>query len=326
MYAKIAYNGAVQSYTTLLADLRDLFVNGQSDLSLLPNSPATRIDLASSSIDVTTPLTAWVEEAYSAGVELTIKNVVHDDPTQNIYYRWTSYSDEGLRCTAYDTWDTPGVINSGSGQITNDYQGTSSYACCVDWAFLNTGSHAALTLHIWATNHSYIIYSQTNNARFAGSLQLQRGEAWDTAANGFIPAVIVGAFASPTAFPLVNSFPFQYNTGATENQGYQASGPNTLYWTTKFGADRRTDDYPYHLVGNTITASKGLNTVGDPVHQMQEFWFSRSDTNQRYATGKPYDSMYLATTLNGDVGDMVTIDGSTYVIWAASDWRWALKL
>ena len=326
MYAKIAYNGAVQSYTTLLADLRDLFVNGQSDLSLLPNSPATRINLASSSIDVTTPLTAWVEEAYTAGTELTIKNVVHDDPTQDIYHRWYSYSDEGIRLISYDTWDTPGVINSGSGQIANTYQGSSSVAAFIDWAFLNTASHVALDLHIWATNHSYIIHSQTDSSGFSGSLQMQRGEAWDTAANGFIPAVVVGYGSSASAFPYSCSFPFQYNSGATQNDGYTTSGTNRVYFTTKHGCDQYTDTYPYHLVGNTVTGSKGLNSVGDPVHQMQEFWFVRNGITDRYASGKPYDSMYLATTDNGETGDMITIDGSTYVIWAASLWRWALKL
>jgi hypothetical protein len=326
MYAKIAYNAAVQSYTTLMEDIRDLFVNGQDDLSMLPNSPATRIDLGASSIDVTTPLTAWEEEAYSAGIELTMKNVVHDDGAQPIYYRMYSYSDEGLRCIAYDTWDTPGTVNQGSGQIANTYQASSSNADCVDWLSLNSANHAALTIHIWATNHSYIIYSQSNNARFAGSLQMQRGEAWDTAANGFIPAIMFGYGASASAFPYSNSFPYQYNTGATENTGYLTGGSNRVYFTTKHGCDQYSDTYPYHLVGSTVSGSKGLDAVGDPVHQMQEFWFVRNGITNRYASGKPYDSMYLATTLNGDIGDIITIDGDTYVIWAASIWRWALKL
>ena len=326
MYAKIAYNAAVQSFAIIMADIEDLFVNGQSDLSLLPNTPATRIDLGASTIDVTTPLTAWVTEVHTPGVELTMKNVVHDDGAQNIYYRIYPFSDEGLRCIAYDTWDTPGVINQGSGQIANTYQGSSSNADYIDWLGLNNATHAALTIHIWATNHSYLIYSQSDNARFAGSLQMLRGEAWDTAANGFIPAIMFGYGAGTTQFPYANSFPFQYNTGATQNDGYTTGGSNFLYWTTKFGADRRADDFPNHQVGDTITASKGLNSVGDPVHQMQEFWFSKSDTIQRYASGKPYDSIYLATTANGDIGDMITIDASTYVIWAASIWRWAVKL
>lgn len=295
MYAKITYNAdAGNDNDQVLLDIKDL-LTGETVLTNLTGN----INIGSSVIDTSfTTVNYTLYDTVGTG-QYIFEIPYHDDGAQFFYVDLLSFSTDEIHIKLWEEWD------QGSNTGTNGAYYTSAQSVLVD---MSSFVSAPFTVYITATARHLIIRTVYNSGLvrfFRGFVQYDRGEAWDTTAAGFAPALVTAndTFTQNNVYAL----PHRRSDGAVYT--LQNAG---LFMAVRYG-NSQLDDLNLQI-GTSSSAARGLNSTGDPVHNMYEFGFSYTSGGERFLTGKISD-MYLATYQNGGFGDIVSIGGNDYFIW-----------
>lgn len=296
MYAKIAYNAdAGNDNDQVLLDIKDL-LTGETVLANLTGN----IDTGSSVIDTSfTTVNYTLFDTVGTG-QYIFQIPYHDDGAQFFYAELLSFSTDEIHLRLWEEWDTGS--NTGTDGTQYATTGASTLVDMIDF------TNSPFTVFITATARHLIIRTVFNSGQvkfFRGFMQYDRGEAWDTTAAGFAPALVT--VNDTIATSLVYALPHRRSNGAIHTLA------NTdLYLAVRYGNSQQ-DDLNVQI-GNSSSAARGLNSSADPVHNMYEFGFSHTSSVERFLTGKISD-MFLATYQNGGFGDIVSISGNDYFIW-----------
>lgn len=309
MYAKISYNAdAGNDATQVLSDVV-LLLTGTTDVADITSNGAD-IDEGSSSINVSVQAVNYTLFDDVSATTKVFQIPYHDDGAQ-FYYMELFVASTDIDHRYWNDWDEIGHNGSGAGY----YAGSGAEFISV----LNFAT-AAFIIYMTATPRHVIVRSVYNSGTvkyFRGHCQYDRGEAWDTTAAGFAPHVHTNndQFATSQVYTL----PHKRSDGAT-----YTSTAGALYMAVRYGNSQLDD---LHLqTGGTSSAARGLNSTGDPVHNMYEFGFSFTSSGERFMTGR-IQNMYLATYQNGGFGDIVSIGGDDHIIWELDlNYRLAIRL
>jgi hypothetical protein len=305
MYAKISYNADVgNDATLLLADITAL-LGGETVLANLTGD----IDDASSVIDETFEAVAYtLYDDVSATIKV-FQIPFHDDAAQ-FFYMELFVSGTDIDHRYWTTWDDTG--HSGTGP--SYYPGNGS-----EFASVLNFATSPYIIYLTVTDRHCLCRTQYNSGAIRynrGYLQYDRGEAWDTPAAGKVP--VVTTYNDTMASSILYAMPHKRSDGNvyTGNQ-------STMYMAMRYGTNK-LDPFT-SIIGNNSSSARGLNSSGDPVHNMYEFGFGYTSTGERFLSGKIH-YMYLATYQNGGFGDIVSIGGNDYLIWEAdTNYRLAIR-
>jgi hypothetical protein len=296
MYAKLNYVAGMSTPgAQVLADISDL---------LLGETVVGDLNADSGSIVTTYTTVAYTLFDNVSTEKQVFRIPIHDDPTvQFVYMELFVYSTDEIHIKMWGAWDAGTHVGSGDSTYY-----ASSVSKLVD---LQNYTTSAASIEITATDRHMLIntvYNSGTKLYLRGYLQWDRGEAWDTAANGYLPVMLCTAanMAGAANYPL----PHMRSDGAVYSS---TSAP--LYMATRYGSSQL--DQFYQLIGGDSSAARGLDSALASVHNMYEFGFSYLSSGERFLTGKIPD-MYLATYQNGAQGDALTIDSNAYMIWEAS--------
>jgi len=294
MYAKINYSGdAANGAQLLLADITSL-LTGETVVGNLTGVIASGVI----NTDYTTVAYTLFDDI-DADTKI-FRIPIHDDPTnQFMYMELFTYATDEIHIRLWSTWEVVG--HTGTGQA---YYASGSNKLCDIYLY----SSAAYSIEMTATNRHLIVrtvYNGGNISYTRGFMQWDRGEAWDTIANGQLP--VIQLTSDTVAVTLSYTLP-QVRSDGSE---YTLNN-NGLYLHTRYGSSQ--NDNLQYLLGANSASARGLNDLLESVHNMYEFGFSYLSSGERFLTGKIAD-MYLATYQNGAQGDIISITGNDHIIW-----------
>lgn len=310
MYAKLSFNADAVNDSQLVIDVINALLLGETVVANLVTNQGANLDTASCAIDTTYTTVAYTlyDDLVSGGKVYEIP--VHDDGTQFFYWEIFPYNASEVHQRLWETWDK--VSHTGTNQTY--YQSSSSQL--TNNSFNST---APFNLYLSATVRHFFARTEYNGGQkyyFRGIFQWDRGEAWDTIAAGKKPAAIT--YGNSFATSPVYTLPHKRSDGAI----YTLNSAN-LYLHTRYGNSQQ--DQLSVLIGGSSADARGLNAIGDSVHNMYEVGFSFLSSGERFLTGKLAD-VYLATYQNGGFGDIVSIGGNDYIIWELdTNYRMAVR-
>ena len=307
MQAQISYNADVNNNATqILADVTAI-LTGETVVGNLTGN----IDVGASSINTTFETVAWtLYDDVSADTKV-FRLPVHDDPTAYFYVEIFKQSVNEVHHRIWESWDN--VTHAGTESIYYN-SGVNKLFMCIAYSVVGFKiNFTATARHLLCRSD----YNLNDINYLAGFVQYDRGEVWDTVADGFKPVISTynsGGFFSDR----VHALPHRRSNGAVTYGALGIMYPATRYGTSQF------DRFNATLGGNS-GAARGLDVNGNSVHNMYEIGFSYQGPDERFLTGKAHD-MYLATYQNGAFGDTVSIGGNTYGIWPTdANYRLAIR-
>lgn len=308
MYAKLNYLAdAGNDAEQVLQDLK-LLLTGTTNLATLGGN----INLGTSTQSQTWEAVAWTVYDTIALNTVVFEAPVHDDAGTKIYIEMFTYQTDEIHIRLWESWD----IGSNTGTNGTYYVASNSPMKIMENLSFTT---TPFNVYITASARHMLIRSEFASGSklyFRGYIQYDRGEAWDTVAAGYRPAIITNAdtFATSTVYAL----PHKRSDNAVYTQSLAV-----LYLATRYG-NSQLDDFNLTL-GNSSSNARGLDANSDSVHNMYEIGFSYLSSGERFLTGK-LPNMYLATYQNGAFGDIISIAAVNYRIWETDlNYRLAIR-
>lgn len=306
MYAKLNYNPSVNnSGANVLGNIVALMTGAATTVGALTG---TDIDTASSEIDTSYAVPAYVLYDDISATNKVLEGTVHDDPSSKFYIEFT-VSGADIDIELWEGWDAV-TTHAGTGEKT--------YFTTTGFEFASTTTAASFTLYLSITaRHCVCSTVGAGNDTFRGFVQYDRLEGWDTVAAGSKPVALRFNNTFATTSQHFYALPFKTSAGnlLTQTLAY-------LYVCTRI--DSSQNDILSTTHGNTAGTSRTINEAGDSIHPMYEMGLSRADASERFQGGKIHD-MYLTTYQHGAQGDLVSVGGNTYVIWDATNYRVAIR-
>lgn len=311
MYAKLVYNAdAANTTAQMLIHIGELLTGTTAIGSLTGGN----IDSVNSEIDVSYYTPAFTLHDDISATNKVYRIPVHDDAATTFFYLEFTVSGTDLDMQLWEEWD----------EVTTHAGTNGTYYTSSGFEFISNLNFATVdfTLYFSITATHCIARSVYNNGTkkyLRGFMQYERKEAWDTVANGYIPAVVTYLDNMGLTSSQLYALPHK----RSDDSVYSGSGA-LMYLATAYGNCQK--DSMSLLLGSNASSARGLDASYASVHNMYEMGFSFLSSGERFLTGKTPD-MYYATYANGTFGDEISVNSNTYIIWEGtiSTYRYAVR-
>lgn len=324
MYASIKYNSALNP-NTVLADL-SLILTGTTSLGSLSSNV-----IQEDSVLTTTIAAGWtLFDDVSATVKV-FRSPIYDDPTRFKYLWLSAVNGNNIIMDMYSSWNAE--THTGTVVDRRDFNGSAANQLLVFNLVTNTES---LLLVSASVDHFFAMF-KNNNLLSTGSpcgiLSHSRMSAWDTTANGYIPAAVTVFNLSGTVFEVALNSPNFFMAFVKDRVPKDATTDYTSQDTSSADRQKRFNHvYTVPTAVANYSAMSGLLNVAnigymslgaDKVFKpaIYPICIANTYTQPAYYGGECSSlcGIYLSTQNIGKTNDAISIGGTSYRIWVPGE-------